>query len=83
MGGQPVPIGKGAGFSPEDEIGLVNVPSTLAVPQNAAVAHHSALLQRQAQRVVLSVRGRHAALSARTKDRRLYIVFAFILCEFS
>lgn len=31
--------------SPHDEVSLVNVPSTFAVPEDTAVAHHSTLLQ--------------------------------------
>lgn len=40
-------------FSPHDEVGLVDVLSAAAVPQDSAVAHHSALLKGQLQRVVL------------------------------
>lgn len=55
-------------FSPHDEVGLVNVPSTFAVVENATVAHHRALLQGQLQRVVLG-RRKHAALLARAQSK--------------
>lgn len=55
-------------FSPHDEVGLVDVPSAFAVPENAAVAHHRALLQGQLQRVVLG-RRKDGALLAHTQTQ--------------
>lgn len=40
-------------FSPHYEVGLVDVLPAAAVPQDAAVADHSALLEGKLQRVVL------------------------------
>lgn len=53
-------------FLPHNKVSLVDVPTTLTVPENSTIANHCTLLQGELQGVVLHRRQREALL-ARTQ----------------